>query len=97
MKEKPSVLPVTTGTFQHLALTAIEPDPNNTRQHLDKVKLRELADSIQQHGVLQPILVRPHQPENASAIHYRIIAGERRYRASLLAGMPTITATRTIR
>lgn len=93
MKEKPSTPPVITGTFEHLALTAIEPDPNNVRQQLDKGKLRELADSIRQHGVLQPILVRPHEAEKNSAIQYRIIAGERRYRASLLAGMPTIPAT----
>ena len=41
MKEKPSTPPVITGTFEHLALTAIEPDPNNVRQQLDKGRSEE--------------------------------------------------------
>ena len=51
--------------------------------------LRELAASIQQYGVIQAILVRPH-PEKANL--YQLICGERRYRASLLAGKTSIPA-----
>lgn len=80
------------GLSQLIALVEIEPDPNNVRQKMDKAKLKELTDSIQEKGVVQPILIRPHQAEGNSPVRYRIIAGERRYRASLAAGCTEIPA-----
>ncbi len=70
-----------------LEISEIEPDREQPRSSFDDDTLTELADSISQHGVLQPILVRP-LPGGG----YRIVAGERRWRASRLAGKSTIPA-----
>lgn len=72
-----------------LPLERIEPSTTNPRKHIDETKLQELADTIRARGVLEPILVRPH-PSVANA--YELVAGERRYRASILAGRDTIPA-----
>lgn len=60
----------------------IEPNRNQPRHDFDEESLRELADSIAQHGVLQPLLVRP-LPDGG----YQLVAGERRWRASRMAGI----------
>ena len=65
----------------------VESNPEQPRLAFDEATLQELAASIREHGVLQPILVRPIG-EN----HFQLIAGERRWRASKLAGMLTIPA-----
>jgi ParB/RepB/Spo0J family partition protein len=65
----------------------IEPNPEQPRLSFDEVTLVELANSIREHGVLQPILVRPLGPNR-----YQLIAGERRWRASIGAGLSTIPA-----
>ena len=65
----------------------IEPNPQNPRLAIDEATLAELAASIREHGVLQPILVRPID-EN----RFQLIAGERRWRATMIAGIPTIPA-----
>lgn len=67
---------------QMLRLTEISPNKNQPRRDFDDKALEALADSIKQHGVLQPILVRP-----LPAGGYQIVAGERRWRASRLAGL----------
>lgn len=59
----------------------IFPNPNQPRIHFNESELRELSESIQEHGVLQPLLVRKRNNG------YEIIAGERRYQASKLAGL----------
>lgn len=64
---------------QQLAVDLLEPSPFQPRQEMDETALQELADSIAQRGILQPLLVRP-KPNVAG--HYQIIAGERRWRAS---------------
>ncbi len=64
---------------QHLAVDLLEPSPFQPRQEMDEDALQELADSIAQRGILQPLLVRP---KPGVAGHYQIIAGERRWRAS---------------
>jgi ParB family chromosome partitioning protein len=69
-----------------LPLSSIQADPNQPRRHFDAAALQELADSIKEHGVLQPIIVTPQ--ENGEG--YEIVAGERRYRASKLAGVAEI-------
>ncbi len=70
---------------QNLKLTEIFPNKSQPRRDFDDKALEALADSIKQHGVLQPILVRP-----LSSGGYRIVAGERRWRASRLAGLEEI-------
>ena len=65
----------------------IEPNPEQPRLAFNQETLDELAASIREHGVLQPILVRPVSPNR-----YQLIAGERRWRASKLAGLDTIPA-----
>ncbi len=65
----------------------IEPNPQNPRMAFDETTLEELAASIREHGVLQPVLLRPID-EN----RFQLIAGERRWRASKIAGLPTIPA-----
>lgn len=64
-----------------LPIEDIVPNPNQPRIHFNETELRELSESIQKHGVLQPLLVRKH------GNGYEIIAGERRYQASKLAGL----------
>lgn len=64
-----------------LPIEDIVPNPNQPRIHFNETELRELSESIHEHGVLQPLLVRKH------GNGYEIIAGERRYQASKLAGL----------
>ncbi|MCR4425824.1 MAG: ParB/RepB/Spo0J family partition protein [Firmicutes bacterium] len=66
---------------------SLSPNPFQPRRSFDKDKLEELASSIRKHGLLQPIVVRP------AGGGYEIIAGERRWRASQMAGLSTIPAT----
>ena len=65
----------------------IDPNPQQPRVVFEEDALGELAASIREHGVLQPILVRPTGPNQ-----YQIVAGERRWRASRLAGLTSIPA-----
>jgi ParB/RepB/Spo0J family partition protein len=65
----------------------IEPNPEQPRLVFEQEALDELSASIREHGVLQPILVRPLGPNT-----YQLVAGERRWRASRLAGLETIPA-----
>ena len=67
---------------QTLRVSEIEPKPDQPRKYFDEEALQQLADSISKHGLLQPIIVR----ESAGGF-YQIIAGERRWRASKLAGL----------
>lgn len=69
-----------------LRLTEIEPNRNQPRRHFDAEKLEALAESIRQNGVISPIVV------TKTATGYEIVAGERRWRASKLAGMTEIPA-----
>src|SRR5258708_34522441 len=62
----------------------LKPNPRNPRQAFADAELGELAASVKQHGVIQPIVVRPVK---GAADRYEIIAGERRWRASQLAGL----------
>jgi ParB/RepB/Spo0J family partition protein len=75
------------GGVRHVPVDRIEPNPDQPRMVFDEEALHELAASIREHGVLQPILVRP-LGEN----RYQLIAGERRWRASREAGLATIPA-----
>ena len=72
--------------IQNVALADLRPDPNQPRKHFDQEALEELAASIKQHGVVQPIIT----VKNGKS--YIIIAGERRYRAAQLAGLSSLPA-----
>jgi len=74
--------------YREIPVSAIEADPNQPRRTFDEDKLQELAESIKLYGVLSPILVRA----GALPGRYTIISGERRYRASQLAGLAAIPA-----
>lgn len=68
-----------------LPIFDIEPNKGQARRHFDEAALAELADSIAKHGVLQPLLVRPLLGGG-----YQLIAGERRWRASRMAGLTAV-------
>lgn len=68
-----------------LPINDISPNPYQPRRHFDEEKLNELSQSIQENGLIQPIVVR-----KSEILGYELIAGERRWRASLLAGLTDI-------
>lgn len=68
-----------------LNLNDIEPNRDQPRKDFDETALSELADSIAQHGLIQPIVVKPNLDGR-----YSIIAGERRWRASRMAGLTEV-------
>ena len=72
-------------SIQEIPVGELDPNPDQPRQSFDQEGIAQLADSIRDQGVLQPLLVVP-----ASGGRYRIIAGERRYRASRVAGLETV-------
>ena len=74
-----------TSTTKEIDLEKITAGRYQPRQEFDKVKIQELADSIKKHGVLSPILVR-----EVGLDRFEVIAGERRVRASKIAGLKTI-------
>ena len=79
--------PVAAGGVREIEIARIRPNPNQPRIRFDEESIQELADSIAERGVLQPILLRP---EGQDA--YQIIAGERRWRAAQKAQLHTIPA-----
>ena len=81
--------PKTSGSssINEIELDKISVNPNQPRREFDPIALQELADSIAEIGIIQPITLRKLNEDS-----YQIIAGERRYRASILAGLKTIPA-----
>ena len=78
-------------TVRLLRLAQVAPDPRQPRRRFPEGPLEELAQSIGEHGVLQPILVRPDGDAGATD-RFIIVAGERRWRAAQRAGLETIPA-----
>jgi ParB family chromosome partitioning protein len=74
-------------TLREIKLSELTPNPYQPRLNFDPHKLEELAQSILENGILQPIIVR-----KSGLVGYEILAGERRFRASQLAGLETIPA-----
>ena len=72
--------------IKKIDISLLEPNPEQPRLHFDEQALQELADSIKQHGILQPLVVTPNDDK------YYIIAGERRWRAAKIAGLKTVPA-----
>lgn len=70
---------------QMLRLSEIEPNRNQPRKEFDREALQQLADSIREHGVLQPLLVR-----TIGESSYQLVAGERRWRAARMAGISEV-------
>ena len=75
-----------TSDLRYLKLSEITADPNQPRRHFDESSIAELTASIAEHGVLQPIVV------TVSGKGYQIVAGERRFRAAMSAGLEKIPA-----
>ncbi|MCS5697044.1 ParB/RepB/Spo0J family partition protein [Desulfofundulus thermocisternus] len=75
------------GTLQEIRVEDVHPNPRQPRQSLDQDRIQELALSIKEHGVVQPIVVRP-----VAGGRYEIIAGERRWRACRILGLKYIPA-----
>lgn len=75
------------GAVAQVPLNQIEANPFQPRTEFDETALKELAESIQMQGIIQPITVRKMGPDK-----YQIISGERRYKASRLAGLTSIPA-----
>lgn len=76
-----------TSSISEIVLSRIQPNPDQPRREFDDESLEELAASIREIGIVQPISLR--QLDNGT---YQIIAGERRYRAALIAGLATVPA-----
>lgn len=74
--------------YREIPLTSIERDPNQPRVTFDETRLQELSDSIKTYGVMSPIIVHPSKNPGK----FKLVAGERRFRASQMAGLLTIPA-----
>jgi len=74
---------------RQIPLDLLEPNPFQPRTTIDPAALAELTQSIRSHGILQPLLVRPHP---AAAERFQIVAGERRWRAAAAAGLHEVPA-----
>lgn len=74
--------------YREIPLASIDRDPNQPRLVFDEDKLRELSESIKTYGVMSPIIVHPSKTPG----RYRLVAGERRFRASQMAGLKSIPA-----
>lgn len=73
-------------TVEEIKIADLRPNPYQPRKHFDDEALAELKESVLQHGILQPLIVRK------SLKGYDIVAGERRFRAAKLAGLDTVPA-----
>ena len=83
--ERPAPVPQVNGeTIAEIDIKLIDPNKNQPRKTFDATSLKELAESIKQHGIISPIVV------NDQGGRYMIIAGERRFRASIIAGLRTV-------
>ena len=79
--------PLEKNAYQLLPIYKVEPNPDQPRQDFDEEELQALADSIEIHGIIQPLTVR-----ELSSGYYQIIAGERRWRAARMANLSEIPA-----
>ena len=83
-----SSLQAQTGGSVSLPIAQVEPGLNQPRKHFEEEALADLAESIRQHGMIQPLTVR-----RLASGYYQIIAGERRWRAARMAGLEEVPAT----
>lgn len=80
------IVAVSTGKPIDISVSKIDPNPNQPRKKFDEEPLRELSDSIRQHGIISPLVLMQQDDR------YIIIAGERRWRAAKLAGLEKVPA-----
>jgi len=73
------------GNIKKVRMSLIEPNKKQPRRHFDEEKITALADSIKEHGLIQPIIITPSDNNM-----YKIVAGERRWRAAKLAGLKEV-------
>jgi len=76
----------------NVEIDKITPNPNQPRQELSKDSLKELADSIREHGILQPLIVTKIEKstDRGQDVEYELVAGERRWRAAKMVGLSTV-------
>ncbi|WP_341359698.1 ParB/RepB/Spo0J family partition protein [Georgenia sp. M64] len=92
-EELDGLVPVPGATFAEIPVDQVVRNARQPRQVFDEEELEELAASIREVGVLQPIVVRPlREPVDGEDVRYELIMGERRWRASRLAGNDTVPA-----
>lgn len=82
-----ALLPKTERLVQQVEVAKLRPSPFQPRKRMDEAAIAELAASVAEKGVVQPIVVRPVQDEEG---RYEIVAGERRYRAAMRAGLSSV-------
>lgn len=87
-----SEAPPAGASVEMIPVAVIFPSPYQPRKVMDEESLQHLANSIKRDGVLQPILVRPRSASGGGGAGYELIAGERRWRASMAAGLERIPA-----
>jgi ParB family chromosome partitioning protein len=85
-KTEPAPPPLAYDSVSHLPIALIDPNPLQPRTVFNQDRLKELADSIQANGIIQPLVVRPHRNR------YQLVAGERRWRAAKIAGLAEVPA-----
>jgi ParB family transcriptional regulator, chromosome partitioning protein len=78
--------PLAYDSVSHVPIALIDPNPVQPRTVFNQDRLKELADSIQANGIIQPLVVRPHRNR------YQLVAGERRLRAARIAGLEEVPA-----
>ncbi|MEX3017297.1 ParB/RepB/Spo0J family partition protein [Gymnodinialimonas hymeniacidonis] len=76
-------------TDRQIPIEDVQPNPDQPRRAFDEEQLRELAASIREHGIIQPLIVRPDPAESGK---YQIVAGERRWRAAQIAQLHEVPA-----
>lgn len=90
---KPQQAPTSESVF-HIELDKIKPNPDQPRRNFNEELIRELANSIREFGILQPLVVTKVEKETSTGIgvEYQLIAGERRYLAAKMLGLSTVPA-----
>lgn len=87
---EPSEVPDQTGGVLEVSVEAIAPNPLQPRQSMDAEALTELADSIREHGLIQPLIVTRDVEEDGEGTEYQLVTGERRWRAAQMAGLSNV-------
>ncbi|MCL2855867.1 MAG: ParB/RepB/Spo0J family partition protein [Defluviitaleaceae bacterium] len=80
------------GEATEINIAKIKPNPNQPRKVFKPEEIEELAQSIKEFGVVQPLIITPRQSEPDGDVEYMIVAGERRWQASQAAGLETVPA-----
>lgn len=87
--DAPTQAPAGDGGLRQVPIDLIDPNPNQPRSHIEVEPLEDLAESIRQQGILQPLLLRTNPNDRA---RFQLVAGERRWRAAALAGLHEVPA-----